>query len=147
MTPVGPILRKTHLDELPQLWNVLRGEMSLVGPRPERPEIVSRLEHDIPAYRDRETMLPGVTGLAQVQLPPDTDLEDVRRKLACDLSYFQNASLWLDLRIVLCTALKVICVPPAISCAILRVPSADPAEARLRPEFHKGTTQPMARAA
>ena len=85
----------------------VRGEMSLVGPRPERPEIVSRLEKKIPAYRDREAMLPGVTGLAQIQLPPDTDLEDVRRKLDCDLYYLENASLWLDLRIVLSTALKV----------------------------------------
>ncbi len=147
VTPVGRFLRKTHLDELPQLWNVLRGEMSLVGPRPERPEIISRLEKDIPAYRDREAMLPGVTGLAQVQLPPDTDLEDVRRKLACDLSYLENASLWLDLRIVLSTALKVICVPPSISCAILRIPSAALAESRPRPESRKGTTHSVTCAA
>ena len=123
VTPLGRILRKTHLDELPQLFNVVRGEMSLVGPRPERPEIVSRLEKKIPGYRGRESVLPGVTGLAQIQLPPDTDLEDVRRKLACDLYYLEKASLWLDLRIVLSTALKVICVPCSISCAILGIPS------------------------
>ena len=69
ITPLGRFLRQTHLDELPQLWNVLRGEMSLVGPRPERPEFVPDLEQAIPHYRDRLLVRPGVTGLAQVQLP------------------------------------------------------------------------------
>ena len=81
VTPIGRFLRATHLDELPQLWNILRGEMSLVGPRPERPEIVPQLERVLPAYRERLRVRPGVTGLAQVQLAPDTDLESVRRKL------------------------------------------------------------------
>jgi lipopolysaccharide/colanic/teichoic acid biosynthesis glycosyltransferase len=130
VTPLGRILRKTHLDELPQLWNVIRGDMSLVGPRPERPEIIRQIERTIPEYRERERILPGVTGLAQVQLPPDSDLDGVRRKLAHDLYYLENASLWLDLRIVVCTALKVVCVPSRLSASALGIPSvvADDAE-------------------
>jgi lipopolysaccharide/colanic/teichoic acid biosynthesis glycosyltransferase len=111
ITPVGRFLRKTHLDELPQLWNVLRGEMSLVGPRPERPEFVPSLERAIPCYGDRMLVRPGVTGLAQVQLPADTDLSSVRRKLAYDLYYVRHLSFWLDVRIVLCTVGKVIGLP------------------------------------
>ena len=90
VTWIGKILRATHIDELPQLFNILRGEMSLVGPRPERPEIVVGLELAIPCYRDRLQVRPGVTGLAQVQLPPDTDLESVRRKVAYDLYYIER---------------------------------------------------------
>jgi lipopolysaccharide/colanic/teichoic acid biosynthesis glycosyltransferase len=111
ITAVGRFLRKTHLDELPQLWNVLRGDMSLVGPRPERPEFVPSLERAIPCYGDRMLVRPGVTGLAQVQLPADTDLSSVRRKLAYDLYYVRHLSFWLDLRIVLCTVGKVAGVP------------------------------------
>ena len=104
VTRLGRLLRRTHLDELPQLWNVLRGDMSLVGPRPERPEIVPLLEEAIPGYRRRLLVRPGVTGLAQLQLPPDTDLASVRRKLAHDLYYVQCCGPWLDLRILLATA-------------------------------------------
>jgi lipopolysaccharide/colanic/teichoic acid biosynthesis glycosyltransferase len=111
ITPLGRLLRKTHIDELPQLWNVLRGDMSLVGPRPERPEFVPQLEHAIPHYRSRLLMRPGVTGLAQVQLPPDTDLASVRVKLAYDLFYVQHAGLWLDLRLIASTTLKMFGVP------------------------------------
>src|SRR5439155_655859 len=100
ITPVGHFLRATHLDELPQLWNVLLGDMSLVGPRPERPEFVPSLEQAVPRYHDRLLIRPGLTGLAQLQLPPDTDLESVRRKLACDLYYVQHLGLWLDLRLI-----------------------------------------------
>lgn len=103
VTALGRILRDTHLDELPQLWNVLRGEMCLVGPRPERPEIVAKLECVLPDYRHRTLIRPGVTGLAQVQLPPDTDLESVRRKLAYDLHYVREVSLVLDMRILFAT--------------------------------------------
>jgi lipopolysaccharide/colanic/teichoic acid biosynthesis glycosyltransferase len=102
--PLGRLLRKTHLDELPQLWNVLRGEMSLIGPRPERPEFVPQLERAVPRYRDRLLVAPGLTGLAQVQLPPDTDLDSVRLKLAYDLWYAQHHGLWLDLRVAAATA-------------------------------------------
>jgi lipopolysaccharide/colanic/teichoic acid biosynthesis glycosyltransferase len=105
VTGVGRLLRRTHVDELPQLWNVLRGDMSLVGPRPERPEITPHLDRSIPHYRDRLLVRPGIAGLAQVQLPADTDLESVRRKLTYDLYYINNISLWLDLRIVVGTAL------------------------------------------
>jgi lipopolysaccharide/colanic/teichoic acid biosynthesis glycosyltransferase len=111
VTPLGRFLRRTHLDELPQLWNVLKGEMSLVGPRPERPEFIPTLAQAIPRYRERLNVRPGVTGLAQVQLPADTDLNSVRRKLAYNLHYSQQVSLWLDLRLLLATAGKVLGVP------------------------------------
>jgi lipopolysaccharide/colanic/teichoic acid biosynthesis glycosyltransferase len=123
VTPVGQFLRRTHLDELPQFWNVLKGDMSLVGPRPERPEFVAKLQKTIPRYRRRESVRPGVTGLAQVQLPPDTDHDSVRRKLACDLYYIKARGLWLDLRIVTATALVMIGVPGFLSCRWLRIPS------------------------
>ncbi len=108
VTPLGYWLRRLHLDELPQLYNVMCGEMSLVGPRPERPSIVVVLAREIPDYLDRLQVLPGITGLAQVNLPPDTDLDSVRAKLVLDREYVDAASLTLDLRIVLCTALRVI---------------------------------------
>lgn len=107
ITRLGKFLRKTHLDELPQLWNVLRGDMSLVGPRPERPEFVPQLEKAIPLYRSRLLVRPGVTGLAQVQLPPDTDLDSVRIKLAYDIHYVRNVSWWLDVRLLAATAGKI----------------------------------------
>jgi lipopolysaccharide/colanic/teichoic acid biosynthesis glycosyltransferase len=108
ITPVGHWLRKTHIDELPQLWNVLRGDMSLVGPRPERPEFLPMLEQAIPHYRSRLLVRPGVTGLAQVQLPPDTDLDSVRSKVAYDLEYVRALDWWLDLRICWATFFKMI---------------------------------------
>jgi lipopolysaccharide/colanic/teichoic acid biosynthesis glycosyltransferase len=122
--PVGRFLRSTHLDELPQLWNVLRGDMSLVGPRPERPEFVAQLEKQLPRYRERLRVRPGVTGLAQLQLAPDTHLESVRRKLECDLDYLRRLSPWLDVRILLGTCLSVVGVPFAVTRAILRIPGA-----------------------
>lgn len=128
ITPLGRFLRKTHLDELPQLWNILRGEMSLVGPRPERPEFVVQLERAIPRYSDRLLVRPGLTGLAQVQLPPDSDLASVRRKLACDLYYAQRLTLWLDLRILLSTASHVAGIPFSVPRAILGVPSGEAVE-------------------
>lgn len=107
VTPVGALLRETHLDELPQLFNVIRGEMSLIGPRPERPEIVERLNREIPGYQGRLAVRPGLTGLAQVELPPDTDLDDVRNKLAYDLHYVRRVGLRLDVCIFLCTMLHI----------------------------------------
>ena len=104
ITKVGAWLRKTHTDELPQLINVLRGEMSLIGPRPERPEFLPRLERVIPLYRNRLAVRPGITGLAQVHLGADTEVEDVRKKLAYDLFYICHLSPWLDFRIFLATA-------------------------------------------
>ena len=107
VTGIGRFLRDTHLDELPQLWNVLAGSMSLIGPRPERPEVVARIEREIPQYARRLLVRPGLTGLAQVQLPADTDLRSVRQKLAYDLFYVRGLSVWLDLRIALATVLHL----------------------------------------
>lgn len=107
VTPLGYWLRRLHLDELPQLYNVACGEMSLVGPRPERPSIVAVLAREIPGYLARLQVLPGITGLAQINLPPDTDLDSVRAKLVLDREYICTASFALDARIVLCTLLRV----------------------------------------
>lgn len=120
-TRIGRILRRLHLDELPQIWNVLRGEMSLVGPRPERPEFVRVLAQEIPGYMNRLVVVPGVTGLAQVNLPPDTDLDSVRSKLALDLEYISNARLGLDLRLVLYSGLRLFGVPGWILIRVLRL--------------------------
>src|SRR5688500_3278964 len=105
---LGYWLRKLHLDELPQLINVVRGEMSLIGPRPERPEFVSVLGRYVADYHDRHAVLPGITGLAQINLPPDSDLDSVRRKVALDLEYIRTASLLLDVRMFLCTLLRML---------------------------------------
>ena len=128
ITPLGAFLRKTHLDELPQLWNVLRGDMSLVGPRPERPEFIPALEKAVPHYRDRLAVRPGVTGLAQVQLPPDTDLLSVRRKLAYDLYYIRYRGLWLDLRLIACTAVHMAGVPYRMLCTLFVMPRPEAVE-------------------
>jgi lipopolysaccharide/colanic/teichoic acid biosynthesis glycosyltransferase len=108
VTRVGRVLRKTHLDELPQLWNVLRGEMSLVGPRPERPEFMPKLRAMVAGYDARHVVLPGITGLAQVQVDADTDVENVARKLRYDLHYVRHGGPRLELEIYICTALKLL---------------------------------------
>jgi hypothetical protein len=99
------------LDEFPQLFNVLQGHMSLIGPRPERPEFVEILAEEIDGYCDRLLVRPGITGLAQINLPPDTDLECVRRKLALDLEYVRHASLTVDVRMFLCTLVRLCGLP------------------------------------
>lgn len=101
ITRVGGFIRKTRLDELPQVFNVLLGEMSLVGPRPERPEFVEQLEKEIPFYGERHRVKPGVTGWAQLSYPYGATLEDARNKLEFDLYYVKNASPFLDLIILL----------------------------------------------
>jgi lipopolysaccharide/colanic/teichoic acid biosynthesis glycosyltransferase len=111
VTRIGGFLRRFHLDELPQLFNVLKGEMSLVGPRPERPEFVEVLHRQLPAYTNRLAVRPGVTGLAQLNLPPDSDLDSVHRKVILDIEYIQTANLWLDLRLILCTAFRFFKLP------------------------------------
>ncbi|HTU89275.1 MAG TPA: sugar transferase [Gemmataceae bacterium] len=111
ITPLGRVLRRAHVDELPQLWNVMRGDMALIGPRPERPEFIPNLTQALPHYADRLLLRPGMSGLAQVQLPPDTDLGSVRRKLAYDLYYVRHVSLWLDLRILTSTFLYLLRLP------------------------------------
>jgi lipopolysaccharide/colanic/teichoic acid biosynthesis glycosyltransferase len=105
VTPIGRFLRWSHIDELPQLVNVLRGEMSLIGPRPERPEIVAQLERALPQYRHRLLIRPGLSGLAQVLQGPDTDLQSVWRKLGFDLLYLDRMSFRLDLQLMLATLL------------------------------------------
>jgi exopolysaccharide biosynthesis polyprenyl glycosylphosphotransferase len=103
ITPLGRILRKFRIDELPQLFNVLRGDMSLVGPRPERPVFVTKLAQDIPFYTERLLVPPGITGWAQVKAPYAASVADSRRKLQFDLYYAKNLSLTLDLLIVAMT--------------------------------------------
>jgi lipopolysaccharide/colanic/teichoic acid biosynthesis glycosyltransferase len=125
ITWLGRILRRTHLDELPQLWNVLRGDMSLVGPRPERPEFVPKLEDAIPGYRNRLLVRPGVTGLAQVQLPADTDIDSVRRKLAYDLYYIRHYGVGLDLRLIVCTAFRMCGLPYYLLAKLFLLPSPE----------------------
>lgn len=108
ITRMGKIMRPFRLDELPQLFNVLVGDMSFVGPRPERPHFVSQFIDTIPFYRLRHTVLPGITGLAQVKYSYDQTIEDVKKKLVYDLEYINNISLKLDLKIFLKTILTVI---------------------------------------
>ena len=107
VTSVGRMLRLTRLDELPQLWNVLRGDMSIVGPRPERPQFVSQLTEQIPFYGQRHVVKPGLTGWAQVRYTYGATIEDAVEKLQYDLYYIKNLSLALDLVIVVET-LKII---------------------------------------
>ena len=123
VTRVGAFLRSTHIDELPQLINVLRGEMSLIGPRPERPEFVGQLERVLPRYRERLMVLPGITGLAQIQLEPDVNLRSVTSKLVCDLHYVQNMSAWLDLQIAFSTPLHLLRIPFAVMHKLFRIPA------------------------
>ncbi len=103
ITWIGRLLRKTRLDELPQVLNVLRGEMSVIGPRPERPEFVAQLARELPFYRARHTMRPGITGWAQVQYDYGSSVADALVKLEYDLYYIKHASILLDLRILLRT--------------------------------------------
>jgi lipopolysaccharide/colanic/teichoic acid biosynthesis glycosyltransferase len=103
ITRIGRIMRRTRMDELPQFWNVLKGDMSIVGPRPERPEIIEYLEEQIPGYSERLGVRPGITGLAQIRNGYDTDLEHIRRKITLDRYYIQKCSLLNDLRICLRT--------------------------------------------
>jgi lipopolysaccharide/colanic/teichoic acid biosynthesis glycosyltransferase len=123
VTPLGKILRKTHLDELPQLLNVLMGDMSLIGPRPERPEFLPELETTFPRYRERLAVRPGITGLAQVQLPPDVDVTEVCHKLACDIYYTQQVTFGLDARLLACTALYALGIPFRWTARLFGVPS------------------------
>jgi exopolysaccharide biosynthesis polyprenyl glycosylphosphotransferase len=103
ITPIGRILRKTRLDELPQFWNVLKGDMSLIGPRPERPEFVADLVRVVPFYQARHAVRPGITGWAQVRYPYGCSVEDALAKLQYDLYYIKRQSLYLELSILLKT--------------------------------------------
>jgi len=103
VTRIGGFLRRSRIDELPQLLNVLRGEMSFVGPRPERPHFVAQLAAEIPFYHDRASVKPGITGWAQVNYPYGASIEDARQKLSYDLYYIKRRSLFLDFLILLAT--------------------------------------------
>ncbi len=103
VTPLGRVLRKFRLDELPQLFNVLRGDMNIVGPRPEQPTIFVSLREQIQGYQRRQRVRPGITGWAQINQGYDTSIEDVRRKVRYDLDYIRRQSALEDLRIMLRT--------------------------------------------
>ncbi len=107
VTRVGRILRKLHLDEIPQFFNVLKGDMSLIGPRPERPVFVERLSKEIPLYKRRLKVKPGITGWAQVKYKYDESIEDVKKKLQYDLFYIENMSLRMDFKIIAYTILHI----------------------------------------
>ena len=108
VTRVGQCMRLTRVDELPQLWNVLKGEMTLVGPRPERPEFTVTLEQELPYFAKRYTMKPGLTGWAQVRYRYASTVQDYARKLEYDLYYLKHASILFDLRILLATVRVVL---------------------------------------
>jgi lipopolysaccharide/colanic/teichoic acid biosynthesis glycosyltransferase len=101
VTPVGRFLRRTRLDELPQLWNVIKGDMSFVGPRPERPEFVTELTKEIPFYGQRHAVRPGLTGWAQVRHSYGSNAQDALHKLQYDLFYIKHVSVAFDLFIIL----------------------------------------------
>ena len=107
ITRIGHFIRQTRIDELPQLLNVLRGDMSVVGPRPERPHFVKELALAIEAYTIRDRVKPGITGWAQVNYPYGASVEDAREKLAYDLYYVKNRGFFLDL-LILCSTVRVI---------------------------------------
>ena len=108
VTRIGRIIRKTRIDELPQLFSVLKGDMSLVGPRPERPFFVEQLTQEIPFYSVRHSVKPGVTGWAQVRYQYGSTVEDSQEKLQYDLYYVKNHALALDLQIMLETVSVVL---------------------------------------
>ncbi|MBI2093735.1 MAG: sugar transferase [Candidatus Omnitrophica bacterium] len=108
VTPLGRFLRRIHLDELPQIWNVIKGDMSLVGPRPERACFVEMLNQEVPRYDERFLIKPGITGLAQVHYRYDQTVADVKRKLRFDLLYVKRMCLMLDARILAWTLLVVV---------------------------------------
>lgn len=108
ITRVGTLLRRTRLDELPQLFNILRGDMSFVGPRPERPEFVDALSREIPLYAERHAVKAGLTGWAQINYPYGASLDDARSKLSYDLYYIKNFSILFDLLIIMQTLRAVL---------------------------------------
>ena len=104
ITTIGRILRKSHLDELPQIWNIARGEICLIGPRPEQLHYVEQLRAKIPHYDVRHTVRPGLTGWAQVKYPYGSNEADALEKLEYELYYLRHQGLWLDLQIITRTA-------------------------------------------
>ncbi len=105
VTPIGKFLRKSHLDEVPQFWNVLRGDMSLVGPRPEREFFIEKLTNEIPYYTRRLKVRPGITGLYQAMIDKyDENIDDVKERVRYDLMYIESMSFRLDIKILFRTA-------------------------------------------
>lgn len=142
ITPIGKLLRFLHLDELPQLINVVRGEMCLVGPRPERPAIIARnrLNEIVEGFSERTNVLPGVTGLAQINLPPDQTPECVIPKTRLDLEYIASANASMDFRILVCTAMRMVGIRHGRAAKLLRLhrnPSRSPrrAETEIEPSI------------
>jgi exopolysaccharide biosynthesis polyprenyl glycosylphosphotransferase len=103
LTPIGDFLRKAHIDEIPQIINILKGEMSLIGPRPERPIFVEKFKEEISGYEQRLAVKPGITGLAQVWHRYDETVEDVKKKLKYDLLYVKKMCFWADFNIIMRT--------------------------------------------
>ncbi|MFH1534764.1 MAG: sugar transferase, partial [Patescibacteria group bacterium] len=108
ITIAGNILRKTRIDELPQIWNVLKGDLSFVGPRPERPEFVQELENQIPHYSMRHLVRPGLSGWAQINFPYGASVEDATEKMQYDLYYIKNRSFLLEISIMLKTIMTLL---------------------------------------
>lgn len=108
VTPLGRFLRQTHLDEIPQLFNILKGEMSMVGPRPERPHFVEQFRQIMPNYDERLTAKPGITGLAQIKRRYDSTLSDVKKKLRYDLVYVRRMCPLLDVKVIALTIVAVL---------------------------------------
>jgi lipopolysaccharide/colanic/teichoic acid biosynthesis glycosyltransferase len=131
VTHTGRLIRRFRIDELPQLINVIRGEMSIVGPRPERPVFVDNLSRAVPLYDYRHCMQPGLTGWAQLNFPYGASVEDAREKLKYDLFYIKNASILFDFFILMQT-LEVVIWGRAISMAGPRPREAEPASPSLR---------------
>ena len=107
ITSLGKFMRKTRIDEIPQLWNVLKGDMSFVGPRPERPVFVKKFKKQIPFYTQRFSLRPGLTGWAQIRCPYASNIQQTLDKLRYELYYLKNFSLFFDLSIILRT-IKVV---------------------------------------
>lgn len=107
ITNMGAFLRNKHIDELPQIWNVIKGDMSIIGPRPEQKRFVMEYLEHIPSYKDRNLIRPGVTGLAQVELGYTDDLHGTRDKLSYDLDYIKNSGIKMELSIVLKTVVLI----------------------------------------
>jgi len=108
ITPIGKIMRKFHIDEIPQFFNVLIGDMSIVGPRPERPEIIEKIMKEIPNYLSRTKIKPGITGWAQLNGTYDNNIDDVSIKLQNDCYYIENFSLSFDIKILFLTLIRVL---------------------------------------
>jgi len=134
ITPIGAFLRKSHVDEFPQLLNIFLGQMSLVGPRPERPEFAAKLEWELPNYSFCVYVKPGLTGLAQLRLPPDESVDSVRKKLLLDLSYVREVSLWLDVRLLFFTGVHMVGELGTWCWNLVRLPSYQEVEKRSEKE-------------